>query len=97
LYKYIFPRQTFFWGEGSLESSCIQVKQYYCFTDIDKEIEEALFNFSICRLTECKLRSHVGGVYQQGIKQGLGVHLHYIVQIKPTNTLCVMCPQRSVY
>jgi hypothetical protein len=32
---------------------------YYHLTDINTEIEEVILNFNLCRLKECKLRSHI--------------------------------------
>ena len=35
------------------------VLYYHCPTDINIEIKEVIFNFSLCELRECKLRSAV--------------------------------------
>ena len=32
---------------------------YYCLTDINTEIKEVIFNFSLCKVRECRLRSGV--------------------------------------
>jgi len=34
----------------------VPVLYYHCSTDTNTEIKEVIFNFSICKLTECKLR-----------------------------------------
>jgi hypothetical protein len=39
---------------------------YYCLTDINTEIKEVIFNFSLCKMRECKLRS--GANWQEVFK-----------------------------
>ena len=73
---------------------------YYCLTDINREIKEVIFNFSLCKVRECKLRHDVNWqeVFKPktqkktGSKQGLEVYTlcDQILQIKSTSTLYVV-------
>ena len=73
---------------------------YYCPTTINTEIKGVIFNFSLCKLRECKLRSGVNlqEMFKSkthktnGCKTRPGCIYNHILYIKPTDRLYIAGP-----
>jgi hypothetical protein len=74
----------------------IRYMYYYCLTAINTGIKEVLFNFSSCKVRECKLRSGVN--WQEMFKSKrhkTRPGYIYVINFYQLNqqTGCVACPQ----
>jgi len=70
---------------------------YYCPTTINTEIKGVIFNFSLCKLRECKLRSGVNlqemfKPKRHKTRPGYIYIYNQLLSIEPTNRLSSMSP-----
>ena len=67
----------------------------YCLIDIKTEVKEVIFNFSPCKVSECKLRSGVNWQEMFKLKRHKtrpGYICNKLLSIQPTNRMCSVSP-----